>query len=126
MIISEDRCSGALVVEREGEREYRLFDDLGCLLDYERENALRLRVVATFARDHGTGEWLTSASAVFLFGAGEHIRTPMGSGIVAYGTRERGEAARRRSGGDIMDARQVSAARQDWTERRFGKSESPR
>jgi len=126
MIISDDRCSSALLVEREGRREHVLFDDLGCMLDQERENGVRDRVVQAFVHDYGTGAWSAADSAVFIFGAGDAVRTPMGSGIVAFATQERAEAEQRRSGGEVMGAAALAVARREWMESRYGKPAVPR
>ena len=39
MLISDERCAAASLVERDGAREFVLFDDIGCQLAFEEERA---------------------------------------------------------------------------------------
>src|SRR5690606_35950302 len=87
VIISEDRCSSAILVERGGRREHVLFDDIGCMLDYERGRAGEFAAVDAFVHDHPTRAWVRAADAHFLFADRDLLPTPMGSGIVAYAER---------------------------------------
>ena len=117
MIISEDRCCAALTVEENGRPETELFDDIGCLLDRER-TATGLRVTARYFRDYDTRSWIqASGGPWFIFN--EEVHTPMGSGIVAFGERER--AAARADAGRLFSREEVAAERQAWMEERYGK-----
>lgn len=117
MIISESRCGSALLVEDQGRRTHALFDDLGCMLDYEDERPA-LMVTERYARDYATSGWVRAPVGVYLFGVGERVSTPMGSGMVAFGTRGAAEAEKGRSGGEIVDYAGLVAARKAWAERR--------
>ncbi|MBL8885180.1 MAG: nitrous oxide reductase accessory protein NosL [Phycisphaerales bacterium] len=126
MIISEGKCSGAMLIETAGDRAHLLFDDLGCLLDYKREQAGKVRVVGIFVHDFGDGGWVESNTATYVFGAEGRVHTPMGSGIIAFGSRERAEARQRESGGELMAFAALAEARRDWMEQRFGKAAKAR
>ncbi|MBN8598973.1 MAG: nitrous oxide reductase accessory protein NosL [Planctomycetes bacterium] len=117
MIISESRCGSALVVEDKGRRMYALFDDLGCMLDYEAERP-EFEVNQRYARDYATSGWMQASGCVYLCGVGERVSTPMGSGMVAFGTRGTATAEKERSGGEVVDYAGLVAARKVWAERR--------
>lgn len=90
MIISDDRCAAALLIEEKGGyREHELFDDLGCLLDRLKALPTERRVVGVFVRDHADHCWLTASGAWIVSDTGTH--TPMGSGLVAVGDRAAAE-----------------------------------
>jgi nitrous oxide reductase accessory protein NosL len=121
MIISEDRFSAGAIVLREGRREHALFDDIGCLLDFQSHRAGDSPVVAAFVHDHDTRAWLDAPAAVFLYADRETLPTPMGSGIAAFASRE--SAERRRDevrGGNILPFDAMPQARRAWMEARFG------
>jgi len=124
MLISEDRCSSALLIERDGHREYLNYDDLGCMLDDEREGLEGAMVIDRFARDYGTRAWVRAEDATFLFTQGRSMHTPMGSGMVAFATKMAAEAARAKGAGTLHDYRSLQVARREWMESRYGKSES--
>lgn len=123
MLIAEDRCSCALLIERAGRRDHARFDDVGCLLDYEHQTPPDVRIVEGFVRDHGSRAWVPIAQAWFLLSESSELATPMGSGIVAFADRTGVEAARGQWGGTILDHAAVRAARQSWMETRYGKPE---
>lgn len=123
MLINEDRCSSALLLERDGHREHALFDDLGCMLDYEHDHAADIRVITRFAHDHDSRAWAPADAASFLMADPDKLPTPMGSGIVAFATREAAERARERAGGSILSFDQLVPARRAWMESRYGKPE---
>ncbi len=121
MLISEDRCACALLTGRAGTREYAVFDDIGCMLDFERSKEPGLNVIEGFVHDHVTRQWVSRSEAVFLFGNQEKIPTPMGSGIVAFTERVDAEKAQREFGGSAIDFAGVVEARRAWMEERYGK-----
>ncbi len=124
MIINEDRCSSALLIERDGRREHIAFDDIGCMLDYEFENRATLVIVQGFVHDHSTQAWVQTDAASSLFAERERIPTPMGSGIVAFAGRQGAEAAQADIGGRIMDYAELAPARRAWMEALYGKPRS--
>lgn len=121
MIINEDRCSSALLIERDGFREHIAFDDIGCMLDYEFENRGVLVVVQGFVHDHSTQAWVSTDAASFLFAERERIPTPMGSGIIAFTDKAGAERAEQEFGGRILDYTQLAPARRAWMEALYGK-----
>lgn len=118
MLINEDRCSSAMLMERGGRREHLMFDDIGCMLDYEESHAEAFVVIELFVHDHGTREWLDTADAVFLVTSADELFTPMGSGIVAFGDAASAALVLERYGGQLMDYAGVRASRREWLERR--------
>ena len=98
MLISEPRFAAAY---RAPGSDARLFDDVGCLLEGLSRESDRSGVHFWF-HEVTTAEWIEGDRAVFVESA--HLRTPMGSGIVAYASdaaAARGAAAHngRRIGG---------------------------
>jgi nitrous oxide reductase accessory protein NosL len=63
------------------------FDDVGCMLRYRQAAADKLDRAAIFVTDNVSREWLKAESAFFV--RSKTIKTPMGSGIVAFGDRSR-------------------------------------
>jgi len=94
MLISEDRCASAEIVRVRGRTEYALFDDIGCMLDHHPADT---EVVQHFVRNHSTRAWLVANAAAFLHEP--NIRTPMGSGIVAFSSAQ--EAGREFPGAGV-------------------------
>ncbi|MDP1662796.1 MAG: nitrous oxide reductase accessory protein NosL [Phycisphaerales bacterium] len=125
MIISEDACASATLVEREGVREHALFDDIGCMLDYASEHAGSLQTVESFVRDYSERSWASSSSSWFLLTDGEHVRTPMASGIVAFATSSAAQAAQARWGGKVVQEADLPAARDAVHRERQGIGASP-
>ncbi|MFO0826608.1 MAG: nitrous oxide reductase accessory protein NosL [Phycisphaerales bacterium] len=111
MSILDAHCAAAAIIARDGGREYVLADDVGCLLDWEREHA-DVEVVSRFVSDHASGTWLAANVAQFV--VSDAIRTPMASGIVAYPDRAQAEAARERFGGRVFSWDDLADARVTW------------
>lgn len=103
MLVSEDRCSAALLIERDGVREHAIFDDLGCLLDFENEPPEGVVVIEAFARDYDTRQWVSAGHAHVLFADRTKLKTPMGFGIVACSARNNAERMQGLFGGEIVD-----------------------
>lgn len=119
MIINEDRYSSAALVDAGRGREYFLFDDVGCMLDYQREHG-DSAFIELFAHDASTRAWLTAREATFLLADSSAILTPMGSGIAAYADSAAAEAAQSACGGRILSYSELAAPRQAWVEARMG------
>ena len=66
------------------EDDARVFDDIGCLLRELPPSGARVWV-----KDYETSEWLDAGAAFFV--RSESMETPMGGGIVAFGSREAAE-----------------------------------
>jgi copper chaperone NosL len=99
MLISEERCSSAMLVRVQGHPEYLLFDDIGCMLDVE-SDADR-EIVDRFVHDHGTQEWTQAVSAWYIAADPDRLKTPMGSGLVAFAQRASAEDAAHEHGGAV-------------------------
>lgn len=117
MIINEDRCSCASRIDAGRGAEVALFDDIGCLLEHERQNP-DSKVVHRFVHDYATKAWVNAEAATFLWA--ESLRTPMGSGIAAFATREAAENARQEHAGDLHGFADLRTARDKWMEEQFG------
>lgn len=115
MLIGEERCSAATLVERAGRREHLNFDDVGCLLDFERGGDDR-SIVSRFVRDHETTEWIDAERALFLIAEPSAVRTPMGSGMIAFASEASAERARGQHGGRVAGLAGVAEARRVWAE----------
>ncbi len=111
MSIVEDRCSAALLVERDGGRAHLLFDDIGCLLDHERHGSAGT-IVGRFVHDHDDGRWIEAGIAHYLMS--ESIRTPMDSWLVAFAAPERARAAHERHGGVRLSWPELATVRRQW------------
>lgn len=116
MIVSDALACGAILVEAEGVREHRLFDDLGCMLDHEVEHASEMSVLEAFTVDHNDGGWLRTQDAVFLLADISKLMTPMGSGYVSFRDHSTAARAQERFGGRVTDAEGIAAARAAWRE----------
>jgi nitrous oxide reductase accessory protein NosL len=102
MLINEDRCSSAILIQIHGVREHIAFDDIGCMLDYERDIEPDVQIVSRFVSDHEDRVWIESDKAWFLTAEHEKVPTPMGSGMVAFVERASAEHAQRDWGGEVM------------------------
>lgn len=112
MLISEDRCACALLVDDAGERSHLVFDDLGCLLDYRAAHPEQ-QVVEVFVRDYAARNWVRGAEACFL-APDPAVHTPMGSGLIAFATAQAAQAQRSNSGVAIVRYDGLDRARQEW------------
>jgi len=117
MLVMEDRCSCALLIEEEGHRSHLVFDDLGCLLDYRTDHPESV-VVAAFVHDYGTGEWVAGADAHYIFGVSDTVITPMASGIIAFATVDGAGQRQATSGGEVTDYDRLNKLRSAWRDAR--------
>lgn len=118
MLISEDRCSSGSLEAADGRRAYVLFDDIGCMLDRERTEDGGRSVLERYVHDYGTRTWVRAEAATYLMAEPGAVRTPMGSGIVAFARREDAESAQRTHGGRLLDYAGLTEARRAWAEHR--------
>ncbi len=103
MAISERRFAAELVTP--GGR-VELFDDIGCLADWLRENG-RPAGAGIFAVDFATGKWLVADEAVYV--RSPDLPTPMSHGLAAFADRPAAETARAELGGEVVDWAEVVA-----------------
>lgn len=120
MIINESRCSSALLIESEGEQRHLLFDDLGCMLDYEHEHGHEHATIDRFVRDYSADGWAQAERAFYLSADPDTLPTPMGSGLAAVGDADSAERLRSEVNGRIMTYAQAAAARRQWKQARLG------
>lgn len=120
MLVSEDRFSAASLIDRDGERLYVFFDDLGCMLDYER--SADAGALERYVHDHGTRGWVAAESATYLFAGPQALATPMGSGIAALADRAAADRLRAQCGGDLVGFSQAADARAEWMRARYGEN----
>ncbi len=126
MIISEDRSACAVLVERKGRREHALFDDIGCMLDYEHEPPEGERILEAFIHDHASRAWAEARGCVYLMAPPHALPTPMASGIAAFTSRESAESTRAEVGGEVIDYEELAPARLAWKTERYGRrSDTP-
>lgn len=121
MLIAEDRFCSASVVEQAGRREHVLFDDIGCMLDFEYERQDGLRTVERYVRDYDSRAWVPALEAVYVLADRDLLRTPMGSGIAAFAARPTAEALASAHKGILHDYRTLAIARREWMWARYGK-----
>ena len=120
MLISEDRCSTALLVDAAGRNEHRMFDDIGCMLDWEHDHAGETPVLGWFVHDHGTRSWIGGDDAHYLLTDPQSLATPMGSGIVAFADAAAASRKREECGGEVLTLECLRPARRAWMEARYG------
>jgi copper chaperone NosL len=106
MIVSDERFAGAIGVRREGRVVHLPFDDIGEMLEYDPRPYEEIR---WFAKDATTRQWLDAEQAFFL--RSDDLRTPMGTGVGAYETRESAEQVQAEYGGEILDFTSLRPAR---------------
>jgi nitrous oxide reductase accessory protein NosL len=114
MIVTDDRACAAVLVEIDGHHEHRLFDDLGCLIDFQNESRDGRRVLEGWVVDHADGGWLPLKEAHYLLADTGRLMTPMGSGYVAYADLAAARGASAQFGGSVGSFDDLSAARRAW------------
>lgn len=115
MAIHEERSAAAMLIDRNGRRDYLLFDDIGCLLDIDRSRGPELKVLERFVHDYAGNEWTLAETALFLGTDGSTLHTPMASGLAAYVNREGAEAGQWQYGGQVIEFSSLAA----WREARI-------
>ena len=84
MAISERRFAAEIIDQDDNALK---FDDIGCMLHYQQAAGDKLKPAAVFVTDVDARQWLPAADAFFVRTAS--VKTPMGSGIVAYSDPEK-------------------------------------
>jgi len=111
MLIAEDRCAGALLIGPPDDRDALLFDDIGCLVDYEQGHGAQCGSPCRYVRDYEDRVWISANTAHFLLAPPDRLHTPMGSGIVAFAARAPADARRATVDGRIENYAGVFRAR---------------
>lgn len=123
MLINEDRFAAGALVDAQGRAEHRVFDDIGCLFDWERDGTHV--VLDRFVRDAEGSGWLTAAHARLLVTDPASLRTPMGTGIAAYADEARAQHAQRTHGGRALSFPEAAEARGASMRARVGRTPAP-
>ena len=110
MLIAEDRCAAALLVEVDRRREHRIFDDLCCLFDYRAKHADEA-VIGAFVRDYGAGGWIGAPTAAYVLAEPDRQPTPMASGMVAFADPAAAAMRATDTEGRVLDYEALAAAR---------------
>lgn len=102
MIISDERYAAALVAA-DGTTE--IFDDIGEMMQAVRAEGLNAR--RAWVHDWDSREWIDATSATYVQGDPE--ATPMGTGIVAFTTKDGAEAFAAESNGPMVTWENLTA-----------------
>ena len=121
MSIVEGRSSAATIATVDGQRAELLWDDIGCLLDWERDNPA-VPVIARYVHDHGNEAWTDALTAHYVMSP--KIITPMASGLVAFESADSAQAAHTANGGVVLSWGDLAQARTAWL-RSQGRLSSP-
>jgi copper chaperone NosL len=103
MIISDERFASALVA---ADGTVLLYDDLGEMLEAVAAEGLGER--RAWAHDWNSAEWTDATTASFVRGAPE--TTPMGTGFVAFATREDAERFAADGGAETLTWEEATSA----------------
>jgi copper chaperone NosL len=106
MIVSDERFAAALRIKADGAIRDLVFDDIGDLLDYQREKGSALDVVRSYVHDFQTKQWSDATTASFV--KSDEVHSPMGSGIVAASDRTGGEALQAKFGGELLSFSEIT------------------
>lgn len=83
MAISEKQYAAEIVIADESVLK---FDDIGCMLRYQKAQGETVKPAAIYVADSETKQWLKADDAYFI--RSTSVKTPMGSGIIAYSSAE--------------------------------------
>lgn len=87
MAISEKQFAAEMI---DDEGNALKFDDVGCMLRYKNGTAGSANITATFVTDLESKKWVKAEDAFFVRSGS--MKTPMGSGIVAYSSADKAGA----------------------------------
>ena len=106
MIIDDARFAAALILEN---GETRKFDDLAEMFAYAAEHPQE-EVKAWFAHDYESEAWVNAVSAFYLVGNG--LATPMGSGLIAFETRQSALTYASEGNAEVLSFEQIKSLNQ--------------
>lgn len=107
MIVSDERYACALRVTIDGETRDLIFDDIGDMLDYQREKGGAMQVARCYVHDFESKRWIDGSTAAFV--KSDDVHSPMGSGIVAASDRTAAESLQAKLGGKVLSYADISA-----------------
>ncbi|MGE0480583.1 MAG: nitrous oxide reductase accessory protein NosL [Phycisphaerae bacterium] len=111
MIISEERFAAAAVIRGPRGVTKVAFDDVGCLLDFLRDESRAARVFG-FVHDYGSQHWIDADRAVFVHS--DSLHTPMASHLAACDSSAAATELLRQFPGAVVEwDRLLAAARVD-------------
>lgn len=119
MLVSEDRCSSALLVDDRGRRDYLFYDDIGCMLDSERDGSSP-QVLERYVHDYNTRQWVRAEEATFVFAHPKQLHTPMGSGMVAFATETNAKQSAAQLNAMVLSFTDLVLARRAYMDEHFG------
>lgn len=105
MLVSEPMYAAAY---HAAGREPRVFDDIGCLIEAARRETAQ--PIAFWFQDAAGSGWTRGETALFV--VSPHLRTPMGSGLLAYADETAAQAAAAALQGEIVRSLPELLARQ--------------
>lgn len=97
MILSETRYAAAVIYLVDGERNVRLFDDIGEMFEIDDPPRHDVRY---WVGDAGTERWIDAETAVFV--RSPAIHTPMGRGVAAFADEADAEKLRAETDGVLL------------------------
>jgi len=118
MLIAEVEFASAFLVDDRGRRRHLIFDDIGCMIDVEGKLDDDTVLLAGFVPDHGDGSWVDARRAHYLVADSDLLRTPMGTGMVAFRDSADADAAAAALGGTVMTHAALTEFRRAWREAR--------
>lgn len=84
MSVGDEHYAAAAIVETTGgDHVARVFDDIGCLFAYAREQH-EGKILAEYVKDYATRQWVPADKAFYV--RGKSIQSPMGYGLLATAT----------------------------------------
>lgn len=104
MIVSDERFSSAITFTEGRHVEAAFYDDVGEMLEARPPEGSSLY---WWAHDADSLEWIDAKAAFYLFS--DSLRTPMGTGVAAFRTREAATRASQTWPGEILDFAEARA-----------------
>jgi copper chaperone NosL len=86
MAISEKKFAAEIITQND---EVLKFDDIGCMLNYQKTSVGKSKAAAVFVMDYATMNWIKADEAFFVHS--EKIKTPMSGGMIAFAQKENAE-----------------------------------
>lgn len=118
MLVSEDRCSTALLVDDHGRRDHLFYDDIGCMLDAEHEGHTPT-VVERYVHDYDSRAWVRAEDATYVSANPRVLPTPMGSGMVAFAARADAERTAEPLKAKVLTFTELIQARREYMDEHF-------